>query len=452
LTAKRRRHVARPRHPVTGRPLYVSAATAGELARIVGELGVMRRELRWGLTSADDVARKLARMKHGPVTLERAARSYMDSSLAPNTRRRVASALATHLAPLAPLELAALEAPRLAAWIDRLRAAGLASSTVALQWKTLRSIVRHAQERGVIASAPWGTWRPTVRAASSRAARLGGREAARSPGELALLIATAAEMDVELRARGRLGGLEAKIATASLLGLRQRELAGLRWPDVDPAAGVVAVVRQGEGQPTKSGSVDRLAALPELLDVLERWRLVLAERGAYTPDGPVFPYLARHERAWNLARSTCGGFDTPRTYPPRVDVLSGAALRRVVTLAGLPHPERWTPHSLRDSFVTLSAAAAGGDLRTVQRSSRHRTLGSLVRYLRELERSSGVAPALFALPAPAKPRLMLVRPHPKDEANVREGIEEANRGDLLSAEESAAYLRDLLGEEPAPKK
>ena len=39
-------------------------------------------------------------------------------------------------------------------------------------------------------------------------------------------------------------------------------------------------------------------------------------------------------------------------------------------------------------------------------------------------------------------------PHPDDEADVRAGLDEAERGDLLTPEESAAYVRSLLGEEP----
>jgi hypothetical protein len=38
-------------------------------------------------------------------------------------------------------------------------------------------------------------------------------------------------------------------------------------------------------------------------------------------------------------------------------------------------------------------------------------------------------------------------PHPDDEADVRKAFDEVRRGELLSAEESAEYLRDLLGDE-----
>jgi hypothetical protein len=37
-------------------------------------------------------------------------------------------------------------------------------------------------------------------------------------------------------------------------------------------------------------------------------------------------------------------------------------------------------------------------------------------------------------------------PHPNDEAEVRDAFEAVDRGEVLSPEESAAYLRALLGD------
>ena len=42
-------------------------------------------------------------------------------------------------------------------------------------------------------------------------------------------------------------------------------------------------------------------------------------------------------------------------------------------------------------------------------------------------------------------------PHPDDVEAVREALDQADRGELLSADESEAYLRQLDGE-PPPKK
>lgn len=43
-------------------------------------------------------------------------------------------------------------------------------------------------------------------------------------------------------------------------------------------------------------------------------------------------------------------------------------------------------------------------------------------------------------------------PHPDDAADVREAFDEARRGELLSAEESEAYLRELLGNDDKAKR
>jgi predicted transcriptional regulator len=50
-----------------------------------------------------------------------------------------------------------------------------------------------------------------------------------------------------------------------------------------------------------------------------------------------------------------------------------------------------------------------------------------------------------------KPKERALVPHPDDEADVRAGLEEADRGDVLSAEESAAYVRSLVGEDASKK-
>lgn len=381
--------------------MYVSAPTSQALAGYLGAIAGMRADLKAGVLSAEDVERKLTRRTR--CTLDRAARSYMDAGLALNTRRRVASALATHLRELAPLELLDLEPKRLVAWIERMRRAHLGAGTIAMQWRTLRAIVRHAAERGWIAQSPWGIWRPTSRAGRAGRDRL-PREATRSPAELGRLLEAAEQLDAIEREGtfyGR-GELTAKIACAALLGLRQRELAGLRWSDVEWDACEVAIVRQGEGQPTKARTVDVLQASPRLFEVLEAHRRRLMDACLYLVDGPVFPWRGDPVvHALGLIVS----------YPPRSDVLSSRALRRAVERAGLPNVERWTPHSLRDSFVTLESVGAGGDLAALARRSRHGSTASLFRYLRALQRGPASAAPGFTIPerlalpaAPTEPR------------------------------------------------
>ena len=50
------------------------------------------------------------------------------------------------------------------------------------------------------------------------------------------------------------------------------------------------------------------------------------------------------------------------------------------------------------------------------------------------------------------PAVLVFVPHPDDAADVREAFDAVERGELLSVEESAAYLQSLLGEgEPSDK-
>ncbi len=50
-----------------------------------------------------------------------------------------------------------------------------------------------------------------------------------------------------------------------------------------------------------------------------------------------------------------------------------------------------------------------------------------------------------------KPKERPLVPHPDDEADIRAGLDEAERGDVLSSEESEEYIRTLVGDD-APEK
>lgn len=392
-----RLHVARPRHPLTGRQITIRARTAAELASLVYRVESMRNELRHDLVTPDEVDRKLRRLQHGPVSLERAAVAYMTRAIAKNTRRRVASFVKSN-PELVRLELDELDGARLARWTDSLRATDQ-PSTIGQKWRTMRAIVRYATELGWIARVPWGTWRPVVRGGIVRE-----REAARTIAELVALVDAARELDDERathalpwRPFGSLSQLEAKIATKSLLGLRQGELAGLRWSDFDRDRLSVTIGRQWDDEPTKTpGSSTRLLAPSELFDVLDVHRARLERVNLYDAAGPVFP---------DLTTSTAL---RPRAYTSG-ECLTRRDLRAVVLRAGLPHPSRWSPHSLRDTFVTLEARAHD-DLKDVQPRSRHKRIASLLRYLRSLQREPA-APG-FTLP-PAQRSPPALPPHKK---------------------------------------
>jgi hypothetical protein len=50
-----------------------------------------------------------------------------------------------------------------------------------------------------------------------------------------------------------------------------------------------------------------------------------------------------------------------------------------------------------------------------------------------------------------KPKERPLVPHPDDEADVRAGLDEAERGDVLSPEESEEYIRSLIGDDASEK-
>lgn len=379
--------VARPRHPVTGRQLYVRAASQRELDAYIHRLATLRTELKFG-RSVESVMRELRHLDHGPVTLERACWAYLDRRLAKNTRRRIRSLMSGRTAYFKPLLAIAVEdlhVERLEAWIISLQKSGLFDTSIGTIWRALRSVVVGAATRGWIAELPWGAWRPEL----GRAAKRTPREAARDMGELAALLLAARELDRDKYVWSRLAARpcdsEAKIGCAALLGLRQGELAGLRWHEIDWGPPLrIRIARQYAGDRVKGRRPKPpvwIEAVGELADILHRHRERLRTSDLFAPEGPVFP-----------GPSTTPG--APRAYA-KGEVLTRLNLRAAVSRAGLPQVASWSPHSLRDTFVTLEAAARGGDLRAVASRSRHASISSLGRYLRSLSRDPAPPAAVF---------------------------------------------------------
>jgi integrase len=385
------RHVAHPRHPLTGKQFRVSARTEAELARLLEAIDRMRGELRVGLVNEAEVDRKLRRVRYGTVALSRVLESYARrKDLSPDTIRTARTALRGPLRQISEVGIDDLDVPLLAPLFERV-ASTHSKSSVTTTWKVLRALLGHATERGWIARVPWGAWRP--RAGRGRPAKP-LRECCRDPEERARLVAAAAELDAEDLAGGRgYRALAAKVGAAALLGLRQGEVAGLRTYDLYPARGVVGVRRQWDGDPLKGSTRGAdLAAPPELFTLLEAHLERTGARAARKSDRSSSDRLGRA-----VFESSAGGHYLRGSKP-----ISLPALREVVRRAGLPSPERWTAHSLRDSFVTIEYQALGGDLAALMRRSRHATLTSLVRYLRSFAREPlAVGPA-----PPSGPRLL----------------------------------------------
>lgn len=360
--------IAHPRHPVTGRRFTVRGRTPREFEALMHHVDELRRGLRFGTKTPEEVSRTLRRLRFGPTTFEKAALSYAArADLSKNTRNRVRYVLAGPLAELAPLEIDALDGDTIAPIFERLTGSRETLTTV---WRTLRAIVRHASERGWVGASPWGLYRPRA-----RGARPALRECARTRVEREQLIDGAFQV----------GGftLAAKVAACAYLGLRHGELAGLRMYDLYPNRQIVGVRRQWDGLALKTHEIKELDAPSRL-----------------------FTLLAAHIELHELVGAGAPLFPAPSGgHYKGGECLSIVELRRAVERAGLPSPRAWTVHSLRDTFATVEYHDSGGDLTRVMQRTRHASLSSLFRYLRTIDRAdrpmlSARAPANL-LPAAA---------------------------------------------------
>lgn len=365
-----------PRHPLTGKRIVIRARTQRELDAYLHRLDIIRQEQRLGIATTGDVQASLRGLERKRVTLREAAESYAQlTRLAPKTRKdalhmvcgpgkmlrgRMAYGM---LSELAGERLEALTPPRLAKHFRAL-AERATWDTVLTAWRTLRALIRHAAEQGWIVHAPYGLWRPP---APTHKKRKPTRECCRNAGERERLLAAAAELELELGRR-----LVAPIACGLYLGLRNGELAGLEWRDVmlgtepfdERPCCQVTIERQYNGAPLKRGEARTVEGGEALACILAAHKGDI-RRGAREP---VFPRPS-------------GG------HVLRGDVVSASDLQRVAERAGLGNPKLWSPHSLRDSFVTIEAQTCGGDLRRLAERTGHRSLDSLLRYLQPFERA-----------------------------------------------------------------
>jgi len=374
---------SRPRHPVSGRRFWVHARSQRELDAYLHRIDRLHEDLRFGVQTIEQVDRELRHLQHGPSTVERACLSYLERpELALLTRERIRRAMRGHLRELLTMPILALDVPFLSkTWIPSLHRAGLWPTTIRTEWHTLRMVVRHAVERGWIAGFPWGQWHPKL----SRAPKRALREAARNVEELWCLLHAARELDLLDRKilPTAPADSEAKIATMALLGLRQGELAGLRWPDVEWGPPLrVLVARQWDGRALKNKTPPKIIeAAPALAPILARHREHLEACALFDAAGPVFP-----------ARTSLRGSPLPYS---RGEPLTRLQIRAAIARAHLPSLGAWSAHSLRDTFVTLETIASGGDLARVAARSRHGSIGSLARYLRAVTRTPAPPPLVL---------------------------------------------------------
>ena len=212
---------------------------------------------------------------------------------------------------------------------------GLAPATVNRRLAALRSLVKLARTLGLV---PWTLDVPAVKGEGYRDTRGPGVEGVRK-----LLGALADRQDAK--------GLRDRVIIRLLfdLALRRAEVVALDVEDVDLAAGTVAVLGKGRREKLVRTLPDATRA------VLADW---LAIRG--TAPGPL---LVNADRA----RKCASGLTTTSVY-------------RVVRALGAGVGLTVRPHALRHSAITAALELTGGDVRKVQRFSRHSDVRVLQRY------------------------------------------------------------------------
>jgi integrase/recombinase XerC len=212
---------------------------------------------------------------------------------------------------------------------------GLAPATINRRLAALRSMVALARTLGLV---PWALEVKNVRSEPYRDTRGPG-----SKGVRRLL-------DEIGKRRNEPKGVRDHAIVRLLfdLALRRGEVAGLNIEDLDLEAGTVAVLGKGRSQRTK-------LTLPEPTRLaLSRW---LEVRG--NEPGPLFTNFDRAGKGQRLL---------------------GTSIYRIVRDIGRLAGVEVRPHGLRHAAITLALDLSGGDVRAVQRFSRHRDLRVLNRY------------------------------------------------------------------------
>lgn len=211
---------------------------------------------------------------------------------------------------------------------------GLSPATVNARLAALRSLVKLARTLGIVA---WGLEVASVKSQSYRDTK--------GPGSVGVrgILKVAKEEGTDKGLRD-----EAIIRLLHDLGLRRAEVVALDIADVNLEAGTVAIL--GKGRTEK----EALSLPAPTKEALRRW---VAVRGS--EDGPLFCNLHRDGRR---------------------ERLSGWGVWYLVKGLGEQVGSRVRPHGIRHTAITEALDATGGNVRAVQRFSRHRDLRTLCRY------------------------------------------------------------------------
>jgi len=278
------------------------------------------------------------------------AAGWLDTQahLRPRTRERYESAIRVHLVPaLGGLRIGDVSEDEIAAFVAAMQAKGAAGWTIKATLTPLGRILDHATRRRLIPSNP-------LRALASDERPRVTRRTQR--------ILDSDEIGKVLDACPQT--YRPIIATAIFTGLRQGELLGLTWADVDFEAGVVHVTKQldrktGERvEPKTAQAVRDVVLMPALAAILRRHKA--ASGHSQERD---FVFSTRSGRAHNGRNVSQRGLD--------VALEKVGVGEHVERETGKP---RWrsavTFHGLRHTFASL-LIAQGADVVHVSRQVGH---------------------------------------------------------------------------------
>lgn len=330
----------------------------------IGEDGQRIRTTRNIRKAERALAEWIAELDGTPTGGYQSVRDYIlsdirarEGSIAPSTARKYREFVGVMVPRgLEGVAMRDLSPATVAAWVDGMKADGLAPSTIRTAYGLLSSTCRAAVEKGDMRENPCTRtigrrYVPRVATPRPNALGTGGIRRANS-----LLDSTDND-------RLRIG---ARLALAC--GLRCAECCALRWDDVDLDAHVLMVrasIGRADGGtydgPTKTAGSVRALPIPDaLLSELSAWRVVqLAEwqKVAEGQEGDVPPF-----GRWYVIGRADGSFMTPHALGNAWSRLaeSGAADGPLMGTQG----QRCTFHDLRHTFAT-HAIACGADVRSV---------------------------------------------------------------------------------------
>lgn len=237
-----------------------------------------------------------------------------DTRLAPTTRKRYRGLISKHINPLVGgLKVGAITAVTVESFMATLRGKGASPDTVLYCFSILhRAFERLVEQRRIVVHPCAGMDRPKVE-------RI---ERPSLDAEDTTLLLQAAQGH----------RLEALFVLAVTTGLRQGELFGLQWDDVDLSAGVIHVRHSLEEvagklrlKPPKSKASRRSVLLPKMaVDALNgRWAMAIAEDAVGVPyvfcdrDGGPLRKSNFQRRVWEPLRKTAKLSDDLRFHDLR---------------------------------------------------------------------------------------------------------------------------------------